>query len=210
MDELQTEEQQVEALKRWWSENGRSVIIGVVVGVSAVFGWRAWQNDLQQQAEQASELYQQLVVAEEKGQNESASNYGAQLIEKFEGTAYAEYSALFMAKLALEQGEQAKAKKQLSSLIEKAKEEDVRHAARIRLAQLMLADNDAEGVVRLLSIVEAGSYSRLYETLMGDAYVLNGKREQARQAYRKALLKPGQNSGLIQMKLDDLGPGGEK
>ena len=38
-----TDEEQVEALKKWWRENGKSVVGGVVLGLALVGGWRGWQ-----------------------------------------------------------------------------------------------------------------------------------------------------------------------
>ena len=35
MTRFETEEQQVEAIKRWWKENGTAVIIGIVLAVSS-------------------------------------------------------------------------------------------------------------------------------------------------------------------------------
>lgn len=39
-----TEEEQVEALKKWWKENGTAVIVGVVIGISAVVGFWKWRE----------------------------------------------------------------------------------------------------------------------------------------------------------------------
>ena len=36
MDIYQTEDEQVEALKKWWEENGKSVIFGLCIGVVAI------------------------------------------------------------------------------------------------------------------------------------------------------------------------------
>jgi len=33
-----TEEEQIEAFKRWWNENGRSVVVGIVLAVVGYFG----------------------------------------------------------------------------------------------------------------------------------------------------------------------------
>ena len=63
MDIYQTEEEQVEALKKWWAENGKSAVFGVVLGLGAIFGWREWQDYETARAMAASELYQELVVA---------------------------------------------------------------------------------------------------------------------------------------------------
>ena len=44
MAELRSEEEQLDAIKRWWKSNGTSLIIGVVVAAAGVFAWKAWQN----------------------------------------------------------------------------------------------------------------------------------------------------------------------
>ena len=61
MVELRSEEEQLDAVKRWWKENGMSLIAGAVLAAAGVFGWNAWQNYQQGQAEAASMRYQQLV-----------------------------------------------------------------------------------------------------------------------------------------------------
>jgi predicted negative regulator of RcsB-dependent stress response len=34
-----TEEEQVEALKRWWKENGQATLAGLVLGIIVILGW---------------------------------------------------------------------------------------------------------------------------------------------------------------------------
>jgi predicted negative regulator of RcsB-dependent stress response len=36
----ETEEQQVDAIKKWWHENGTMLIVGAVVGLAGLWGWR--------------------------------------------------------------------------------------------------------------------------------------------------------------------------
>ena len=48
METFRTEEEQVEAIKRWWQENGKSTVLGVAIAMAAVFGWRGW-NDYQRE-----------------------------------------------------------------------------------------------------------------------------------------------------------------
>ncbi len=208
MDTYQTEEQQVEALKDWWKENSRSIIIGIVVGVSAIMGWKAWQGQIQTQAEQASNIYQQILVANDKKESAAVTKLSEQLIEGYADTAYAEYATLFLVKQAVLAGETGAAQTELKALVSKSKQADVVHLARVRLAQIMLDDNNPAGVIQLLSPIDSGSFSPLYDELLGDAYVILGETEKARQSYRKALLKPGKTNGLIQLKLNDLGAGG--
>ena len=44
MAELRTEEEQIEAIKRWWKKNGSSLLLGIALALAIVFGWQAWQN----------------------------------------------------------------------------------------------------------------------------------------------------------------------
>ena len=61
MAELRTEEEQVEALKSWWKENGKSLIMGVVIAVAAVFGWRGWNQYQDDFAANASAMYESIL-----------------------------------------------------------------------------------------------------------------------------------------------------
>ena len=54
MVDYKTEEEQIEAVKRWWNENGRAVVFAVVIGVSGSFGWQFWQDSKQEGREQAA------------------------------------------------------------------------------------------------------------------------------------------------------------
>ena len=63
MESYRTEEEQVEALKRWWAENGRSTVAAVALAIAAGFGWQAWQESRQQVAAEASSRYDTMVEA---------------------------------------------------------------------------------------------------------------------------------------------------
>ena len=57
-EELRTEEEQVEAMKKWWNENGKSLIITVVVVLAGYFGWNSYQENQRVQGEAAASIYQ--------------------------------------------------------------------------------------------------------------------------------------------------------
>ena len=59
MAEMKTEEEQVEALKRWWQANGKSLILTIAVTVGGVLSWNAYQDQQVSQAETASVYFQQ-------------------------------------------------------------------------------------------------------------------------------------------------------
>ena len=55
--ENETEEQQIAALKKWWSENGSSIIVGIVLGLAGLFGIKAWMGYQDSLSERASTIY---------------------------------------------------------------------------------------------------------------------------------------------------------
>ena len=58
---MAADEEQVEDLKKWWSENGKGLLAGLAVGLAAVVGWSSWQTWQRTQAELASVRYEQIV-----------------------------------------------------------------------------------------------------------------------------------------------------
>ncbi|HBJ90109.1 MAG TPA: hypothetical protein DDZ21_09085, partial [Gammaproteobacteria bacterium] len=45
------EEETIEALKKWWQENGKGLVFAAVAGFAGVTGWVAWENSTASQAE---------------------------------------------------------------------------------------------------------------------------------------------------------------
>ena len=208
MDVYTTEEQQVEAIKKWWHDNKWSLIGGVAIGVAALGGGRVWLDSQHAYTEAASATYQIMLEQASQGKNDEAANQAAQLLGKFADTAYASLAALTMAKIKLEAGDSVAASAHLRWALDNTKEDAVRHEARLRLAQIMLADGKYDDALSLLSNVDAGAYESTYEQLKGDIYVAKGQLELARTAFTRALasaLPEERGRELLQMKLDNLG-----
>lgn len=200
-----TEEEQVEALKRWWKENGTSTIAGLVVGIALILGWNYWQSHKKEQAAQASALYDQLLTATDAGNKESAEKLAERTKEQFGTTKYALYSGLVQAKLKVQQGDLAAAKQILEGLAAKS-DDELSHIARIRLVRLMLATGEHEQGLEVINKVDPASssgFSVTYDELLGDLYVALDRRAEARTAYQNAL-RNGSQSPLLQLKIDDL------
>ena len=49
-----SEEEQIEAVKRWWAANGMQTILAAVLVVGGYFGWQYWEQEQQLQTDQAS------------------------------------------------------------------------------------------------------------------------------------------------------------
>jgi len=39
-----TEEEQVEQIKKWWNSNGKQIIAGAVIGLAGIWGWNTYSD----------------------------------------------------------------------------------------------------------------------------------------------------------------------
>ena len=208
MDGYRTDEEQAEALKKWWGENGMSIIGGVIIGLAAVFGWRGWQDYQIAQAEAASDIYQKLIVEIRNEDKDKAREFANQLLNEYPSTSYAIFSHLLLTKLDVESDELQPAIEHLQWIIDNADKKEYEHLARLRIARLFLAENKPAESLEILNAVNPGKFSASYEELKGDSYIKQGKTEEARNAYNQALVYQGASKGeksILEMKISNLG-----
>jgi len=201
----ETEEEQLDAVKRWWKENGQSTIIGLVVGIAIVLGWNFWQDHKKEQAGQASALYGQLIQAVAADKKDSAEKLAERIQQQYPKTEYAAYSGLLLAKIKVQQGDPVKAQAILKGIAAGSNKELI-NIAKIRQVRLMLASGEYEQGLQLINDVDpatSSSFSGNYDELVGDLYVALDRLDQARTSYQKAL-ENGYRSPLLQLKIDDL------
>jgi len=201
----ETEEQQLEALKSWWKENGTSTLVGLTIGIAVILGWNYRQDYKKDQANQASALYDQLLKATEIDQKDSADKLAKRLLEQFPGSNYAAFAGLFQAKLKVQAGDIAGAKEILKKIAD-GSDKELSHIARIRLVKLMLASGEYEQGLKVINDIDQADiekFSDNYDELIGDLYVGLDRLDEARTSYQKAL-KNGFQSPLLKLKIDDL------
>lgn len=205
MEIYDTEEERIEAFKRWWKESGQSIIVGLAVGFAVILGWNYWQDYRKDQVAQASVLYDQLLKAVEADKKDTAEKLAERMQKQFDGTEYATYSGLLQAKLKVQQGDFAAAKEILKKIVAGSNKE-LRNVPTLRLVRLMLANGEYEQGLQLIAEVDASetsSFAGNYDELVGDLYVALDRLDEARTSYQKAL-RNGHQSPLLQFKIDDL------
>ncbi len=208
MDEFQSEKEQVEELRKWWSENGRFVIAGLVLGVAILGGWRYWTDYRNERAEQGSERYSRLMGAIQQSDREAALGLGTELREQFDDTPYAILSGLAVAKLYVDEGAPEDAADELRYVLDHAAEEELSHVARLRLARVLLEQGDTGQARELLQVAEVGDFAARYNVVRGDIELASGDEAAARLEYQQALATSAVgvvDRNMVQMKLDALG-----
>jgi predicted negative regulator of RcsB-dependent stress response len=205
--EYQTDEQQAEAIKKWLKDNGLSVAMGIALGFALLFAWRWWLSYTQKQEESTSTLYEQVLIAMDKGETEKTLEFANILLTKHTNTAYAVLTALNLAQSDLKQGNIPSSHARLDWVIKQNYSPEFTHIARLRKAQLFLSENKINESKQLITGVEESTFKASYAALKGDIAVAEGQMETARIAYQESLngeLSPDYKN-LVEMKLHDLG-----
>ncbi len=188
MDIHASEKEQVEALKKWWKDNGSSIITGVLLGVSILLGGKAWFSYQETQVLSASNTYAQMMVAADRDDTEMVRDQANQLITNYSGSAYASLASLLLAKLAVQDKELPAAQAQLQWALDHADSKEIQHTARMRLVRVMIDQEQYEAAASLLSaLTEPGAYRYLYTELEGDLALAQDQPAKAAQAYEEAL-----------------------
>lgn len=215
MEPYNTEEEQVEALRRWWNENGRSTVAIIVLALAGGFGWQAWQARSIGQLEQASEMYQALLRAVETPDSPQIAQGVAlaeQLKSEFGSTTYAQFAALQLAAIAVENGDMAEAEVQLRWVLGKADAgSDTAQIAQLRLARVLAAAGGTDQALDILMNADPGPYGASYAIAQGDILLAAERPDEARTAYNVAMTMvasgaQGVNLSVLQQKLQSLSP----
>lgn len=207
-----TEEETLAQIKEWWQRNGKPLLLGAVLALVLVFGWQFWQKHQINQAQSASLVYQQLLVAALEGGEADVAEVSrvANVLKKdFAGTHYAQYGSLFMAKVAVESGRLDEAASEMRSVVDKPADKTLDELARQRLARVLAAQDKAEEALKLLDGKADQAFVASREELRGDLLVQLGRSDDAHAAYTKAKESLSQDAAIggLQMKLDDLARG---
>lgn len=205
MEIYETEEEQVEALKKWWKENGTATIVGAVMGIIIILSWNYWQDHKKDQAAQASQTYAQLLKALDSNQKDSVEKLAERIQGQYKTTEYAAYTGLLQAKLKAQQGD-FDAAKQILKTIAVGSNKHLSNIAKIRLVRILLTTGEYEQGLQLINEVDqqaTAGFSANYDELVGDLYVALDRLDEARTSYQNAL-RNGHQSPLLQFKIDDL------
>jgi predicted negative regulator of RcsB-dependent stress response len=209
LDIYQTEDEQVEALKKWWKENGKSAIFGVVLGILAIFGWREWKDYQFERAAAASQLYQQMIISSRENNSDLLAKKAKEITLDYEGTAYAVFARLALAKIAVTKADLPEAVSHLQWALDNNSQNNLAHVITLRLARVLIAQEKLSEAKTLLGgKVERGEFVVDYLELEADILRLEGNTDAARDTYQKALdiaRVSSQDATLIELKLDDLG-----
>ena len=202
MELYDSEEQQVEAIKDWWKENGKAVIIGAVVGLGGLFGWRYYQDSAIAASEAASARYTS-VIETLQAQGADAGDQVQSFIDSNEVKEYSVLAALQLAKAYVENQDLDSALTQLKWAQSNTKDVAVSSLVSYRIARVEAELGNFDKAASELEKVTDSAWTGRVAELRGDIALRQGDKEAAQLAYTEAQ-QSADASSILQMKLDDL------
>ncbi|KAA2285973.1 YfgM family protein [Arenimonas fontis] len=203
------EHEQGERVRTWLKNNGSSLLMGVALGLAALWGWQWWQGQQANRQALAGGEFLAFGKALDAGEIDKAEAFASSLRQNHGGGPYPALVALALAehKLAEGQGEQALA--ELDSVSREGLEAELADLVQLRAARVLLTlGRHEEAIDRLAGLEAGGRYVAAAAELRGDAERALGRREQAREAYARALANLDEAAAirpLLEMKLADAG-----
>jgi predicted negative regulator of RcsB-dependent stress response len=200
----QTEEQQVEAIKGYWAQNGNTIMAGIALGFAGFIGFNFYQDSQLEQEIAVSDSYQALIEQSGTDAKAFAAN-GEKFINENGNNSYVALTALALAKDAATHKDWALVQKQLTTAINSAPTDGIKAIASLRLARVQVQLEQYTEALATLNSNLPESFTAAIEEIKGDAYLQQGKKDLARNAYQAAIAADGiATSPSLQIKLDDL------
>ncbi|WP_291972690.1 YfgM family protein [Candidatus Symbiopectobacterium sp.] len=204
MEVYTTENEQVDALRSFLIENGKALVVGIVLGIGALVGWRYWQNHQSEGAMSSSLAYQQASEALAKG-----DAAGVSAAEKFSAenkSSYGVLSSLQLARYHADKGEFAQAETQLRTALTQTKDVDLQALTALRLARVQVQQGKADDALKTLDTITQAGCAAMVADVRGDALVSKGDNAAARATYDKGVAAnpPQALQALLRMKLNNL------
>lgn len=197
IDDLLDEHEQSERVLAWLRQNGAGLIGGIALGLAAIGGWKWWQHEQVQRSHERADRYQAVVSAIDADPAQAAAG-----VEELGDGVLGDLAAMKLAAAQVQAGDTAAAIATLRDIEpqDAALDGIVRH----RLARLLVDDGQAQQALELL----ASDDSAAALEVRGDAQLVLGQRDQARESYTAALavLDVGSpHRGILELKLTEAG-----
>ena len=209
------EQEQLDQLKAFWQKY-RNLITGVLTAAlfayAAYSGYQWWRTS---QASAASQLYETMVSAINKGDKDQTLRAADDLQKQFAGTPYAAMSSLVAAKIALDAGDSAKAIVYLRWATKNASDQGYLALAKLRLTAQLIEQGTEKDFAEADSILNekpVSGFEALWLERRGDWYLSQKKTAEARKSYEAAWVQlnqakefPEEARRLLKVKLDAVG-----
>ncbi len=207
-EEYLTDDEQLDAVKRFTREYAPVLIIGALIGAGGLFGWRYYQNYQNEQGLKASAQFAQLSALTQGGDVAKSRQAANQLIADYPSSPYADQAKLVLARIDVDAGQDADSVAPLTDVMNNSKDTELRQIARLRLARVLIDEGKPDDAIKLLAEANPGSFAGRYHEVHADALYAKKDTAAAITEYKAALDAAdagGVDAAMVEMKLADLG-----
>ena len=198
------EEQEINQLKDWWKENGKTIIVAFILGVGSMFGWRYWQAHQAEQIAQASAQYDALIYSAQQDEQAKKANI-EQFVQANSKTAYAVFALLDEAKKATEKQDFSAAEVNLNQALTQSQDEVLTSIIALRLSAVQFQLGQLDNALTTLNQVKGESFNARKAILTGDIQVAKGDKVAAKNSFEQAQQSGSQlEQQMAKMKLNNL------
>ncbi|PZL88099.1 hypothetical protein CKF42_06125 [Pantoea sp. ARC270] len=204
MEVYSNENEQTEALRNFFTSNGKALAIGVVIGIAALGGWRYWSSHQDDTAKTVSAQYQQLTTAMQAGKPETLEAVNRFASEN--SNTYGALAAMDLAKQYVDAGQLVKAAALLQNGLKDTKDANLQAVINLRLARIQLQQNQADAALKTLDGVKGDGWTAIVADIRGEALLAKGDKQGARDAWSKGVESDASPAlkQMMQMKMNNL------
>lgn len=205
MEVYNNENEQVDALRRFFANNGKALAVGVIIGIGALAGWRYWTGHQVSNSAEISANYQKVTQAMQGDRPQTL-----EAVAKFaseNNNTYGALAALDLAKQYVDQQQLDQAAIQLQTGLKATKDENLQAVLNLRLARVQLQQKQAEAALKTLDAVKGEGWSAIIADIRGEALLSKGDKQGARDAWSKGIASDASPAlkQMMQMKMNNLG-----
>ncbi len=204
MEVYDNENDQVDALKRFFAENGKALAVGVVLGIGALVGWRFWNGHQDASAREVSLAYQNVTSVMKADKPESIT-----AVENFVSSnknTYGALAALDVANQLVGKNDLSAAATQLQTGLANTSDDNLKALINLRLARIQVQQKQADDALKTLDSIKGDGWTAMVADIRGEALLSKGDKQGARDAWSKGVAS-GTSPALremMQMKINNL------
>lgn len=197
MAEYLSDKEQEERLKTLIKKHGLNVLIAILLGLSAFFGFEYWQKSKHVERAQAASDFQALVqqgaalnAEADPAQTDKFLGDVEALVTASPNSVFALQALFLQAQYYVESGKLDDAQKTLEQAARlNVDDAGMKNIALLRLAQVQLSNSKAselDKVITTLGKINDAAFEPSKQELLGDVYVLKNDTKKATESYQKA------------------------
>ena len=180
------DEQQSEHFKNFYNLHKFKIFSAIAVFLVAFFAYQYLESVNQSNDEEASQLFQDVIVSKIGNIDEIKSKVG-ELQNDFSNSPYAARASIYYSKLLVETGDYTAAAKELIWASGENIEPSIQSMANYLLGNLYLVEKKLDEALEVANKIITDVYIGLANDLKGDIYLAKGDKENAIKSYELAL-----------------------